>query len=506
MLNRWNDDHAAQCRSELALRAYSSRLLGADPALVLHGGGNTSLKAPGDEILWVKGSGSDLAQVTEKDFTPLSIEPVRTLIQQKALNNEQMMAALAPCVREPGRPKPSIETLLHAALPFRYVEHTHADAILAVTNTRNGEAIARRIFGDLAPLVPFRHSGFDLAKTSFEVFREDRTPRTIGLILLQHGVFAFGDSAKAAYENMLKLVGLAEAYLAEHQAWILPRDDGPAQWSAREIALLRRDISLAAGFPMLACVRDDAQTLAFARRTGLAELLQEGPATPQHAVFIKRMPMIGRDIASYSAAYLRYTGDARGAPDSAPRVVLDAAFGALVLGFGPDYLQITDDVFRHGREIMTRASGHDIYRGLPAQAILEAEIHYGGFEQRILTTKRHEDQLRGLCVGVALGDDDVFSSPLIEALSGSAAAVVNLTQDASADKLVSNFGGLDAIVAHPSQRAHIDALLPILQCAPLGGTLLWLADRPSTILEGVRSIAVPRDVGRILNYLTYRTQ
>ncbi|MSQ59450.1 MAG: hypothetical protein EXR36_07355 [Betaproteobacteria bacterium] len=310
MFNRWNDEHAAQCTSELALRAYSSRLLGADPALVLHGGGNTSLKTPGGETLWVKGSGSDLAQVTERDFTPLAVQPVQTLLQQRQLSNEQMMAALAPCVLEPGRPKPSIETLLHAALPFRFVEHTHADAILAVTNTQNGEAIARRIFGDLAPLVPFRHSGFGLAKTAFEVFEKEHTSRTVGLIILQHGVFAFGDSAKEAYENMIELVGRAETYLAEHGAWHLPGDDAPPRWSAQEIALLRRDISRAAGFPILARLHNDARTLAFARRADLAQLLQEGPATPQHAVFIKRTPMLGRDVASYATAYERYTGGA----------------------------------------------------------------------------------------------------------------------------------------------------------------------------------------------------
>ncbi len=465
---------------------------------MLHGGGNTSVKALGDEILWVKGSGSDLAQVTEQDFTPLSIKPVRRLLRHEDLSNEQMMAALASCVREPGRPKPSIETLLHAALPFRYVEHTHADAILALTNTGNGEAIARRIFGELAPLVPFRHSGFDLAKTSFELFRRDRTPRTIGLILLQHGVFAFGDSAKAAYENMLELVGLAEAYLCEHKAWVLPRAEEGGRWTTREIAELRRDISRAAGFPLLARVRDDAQTLAFARRPGLAQLLQEGPATPQHAVFIKRTPMTGRDVAGYAAAYDRYTGGARGAPDSAPRVVLDPAFGALVLGFGPDYLQITDDIFRHGREIMTRASAHDRYQGLPPQAILEAEIHYGGFERRILDQR--EDRLRGYCVGIAL-DDDSFTASLTEALAKTGAAVVNLMDQPSPEHMVSQWGGADAIVVQPSHRALAEPLVPLLECAPFGGKLLYLAEHALPGERGIQTVAVGRDISQILKIL-----
>jgi rhamnose utilization protein RhaD (predicted bifunctional aldolase and dehydrogenase) len=494
LLNLWNDEHAAQYPNELALRAYSSRLLGANPALVLHGGGNTSLKT--DKVLWVKGSGSDLAQVTERDFTPLAIEPVLSILHQRELSNEQMMAALVPCVREAGRPKPSIETLLHAALPFRFVEHTHADAILAVTNTRNGEAIARRIFGDLAPLVPFRHSGFDLAKTSFEVFQRERTPRTIGLILLQHGVFAFGDTAKAAYENMLVLAGRAEAYLAEHDAWQLPHDEMAPRWSALEIAVLRRDISRAAGLPLLARVRDDAHTLAFARGADLAQVLQEGPATPQHAVFIKRMPMVGRDVANYAAAYGRYTGGAKDAPDPAPRVVLDPAFGALVLGFGPDYLQITDDIFLHGREIMTRASAHDRYQGLPAQAILEAEIHYGGFEKRLLK----QDPLRGSCIGMALSED-TFAASLRAALTKSGAMVVNLVEGCSPESIVSRWGGLDALVVEPSQRSLAERFMPLLECAPFSGKLLYLSGEAIAEVRGVQSVAVRRDTGKILKAL-----
>ncbi len=503
MLNRWNDSHAARCIGDLALRAYSSRLLGADPALVLHGGGNTSVKLQdgAEQTLWVKGSGSDLAQVTDKDFTPLALDPVRALLRNGELNNDQMMAALAPCVREAGRPKPSIETLLHAALPFRFVEHTHADAVLAVTNTHNGEAIAARIFGDLAPLVPFRHSGFDLAKASFEVFQREHTARTIGLILLQHGVFAFGNTAREAYENMLKLVGLAEDYLRGCNAWTLPNAPSTGKWTTHEIATLRAQISRAAGFPLLARVHDDAHTVAFARHLHLAEVLQEGPATPQHAVFIKRLPMIGRDVSGYAEAYRVYVHGRADAPDPAPRVVLDEVFGALVLGFGPDYLQITDDIFRHGREIMTRASAHDRYRGLPAEAILDAEIHYGGFERRLLEKGEDKDRLRGLCIAFAV-DDVAFGESLRSALSSRGAAVLNLQSEASVEQLVAQYGGLDAFIASPSQQRRIDAYVSLLECAPLGGKLLWLSDAAPPITTGIQSIAVRSDLAQILNTLT----
>ncbi|MSQ59451.1 MAG: hypothetical protein EXR36_07360 [Betaproteobacteria bacterium] len=177
---------------------------------------------------------------------------------------------------------------------------------------------------------------------------------------------------------------------------------------------------------------------------------------------------------------------------------MDAAFCALVLGFGPDYLDITSDIFRHGREIMTRASAHDRYQGLPAQAILEAEIHYVGFERRILE-RRHEP-LRGTCLGMAL-DDHSLAASLRETLAKSGAVIVNLLEDSSPERIVSQWGGLDALVVEPSQRACVEPLMPLLECAPFGGKLLCLSARPLPSTANIRSIAVGPDEIRILKML-----
>lgn len=258
MPSLWNDRDASACADALELRAYTSRLLGADPDLVLLGGGNTSLKghwrqADGSkaDCLYVKGSGADLSVVEPADFTPIALEPARRLLDLEALDTDAMMAALEPFKLRPGAPKPSIETLLHAAVPFSHVEHTHADNVLALINTAAGRKLSGEVFGELAPLVPFRHSGFDLAKACAETFRRERTDRTIGLILEFHGAVAFADDARFAYENMLALADRAERFLKTRNAWELPTGNPPQRTaaSALELAGLRRALSAIAGFP-----------------------------------------------------------------------------------------------------------------------------------------------------------------------------------------------------------------------------------------------------------------
>ena len=158
MQNRWDEAEASRWSDGLEQCVYVSRLLGADSALVLYGGGNTSVKMRegADEVLYVKGSGSDLAQVGPNDFTPVRLSPVQHLIDAADLTNEQLAQAVAQCVIAHEAPRASIETLLHAVIPHRFVLHTHADSILAITNTTRGEHIATEIFGELAPRVPFR--------------------------------------------------------------------------------------------------------------------------------------------------------------------------------------------------------------------------------------------------------------------------------------------------------------------------------------------------------------
>lgn len=381
----WNEAAARSCGSALALRAYSSRLIGSDPALVLHGGGNTSLKLDG--TLHVKGSGANLAEVREGDFIALDLAALRALIAEDGLADGELMCRVDDCKRMPGAAKPSVETLLHAVLPHAFVEHAHADAVLAVANVAQGEAACMAAFGESAPLVPYRHSGAALARACKAVFERSATDKTIGLILAFHGVIAFGDTARASHDNLLRLVDMAERYLRHHATeQVLPEPRDPDLAAASAVCAAA---SAVAGFPLAMKVVSTPETLAFARRPDLALISQQGPPTPQHAIFTKRVPLIDGDVSGFADRYQAYLDRtlgtaAAGRIDAAPRIVLDPRFGLCSLGVNEHYAGVAAEIYLHDIDIITRAGSHGDYRSASEQDIARAELAYGGFELRVL--------------------------------------------------------------------------------------------------------------------------
>ncbi len=210
MKNLWSARDAKACIAryakdgvgeDLALRVYSSRLLGGEPALVLHGGGNTSVKtrtraANGEElaVLCVKGSGWDLGDIEPAGLPAVRLEPLRELRNLDRLGDEEMVNFQRGNLLDSSAPNPSVETLLHAFLPHKFVDHTHANAVLALTDQPDGEKICREVFGGRVALVPYVMPGFALAKACADIY--ERTPDIEGLILLKHGIFSFGGSAR----------------------------------------------------------------------------------------------------------------------------------------------------------------------------------------------------------------------------------------------------------------------------------------------------------------------
>ena len=489
MNNLWNDEEAAHFKTDLALRAYTSRLLGGEKALVMYGGGNTSIKLRenNQNILYIKGSGADLAHVTEKDFPPVRLAAVLPLIELDTLSNADMGDQLRAALINPQAPRPSIETILHAILPFQWVEHTHADSVLAVANTLHGKRHIREAYGDTVVIVPYHHSGFELAKACHDVFSREATKNTIGMVLMNHGIFAFGSSARESYERMIALVTRAEDYLDSHGAWNIPlrftatahdsmknhplpnpppqagegadvRSPGSSPWlnspeaephaqqnnqlekkltpslplageSWREgdllaFATLRRDISQTAGFPLLLQLSSDPASLTYARRPDLNSLSQRGPATPQHAVFTKRVPMLGRDVAVFSAAYSHYLAEntpeqTERLPDTAPRIVLDPELGVIAAGVTAFYADAATEIYRHSMEIQSRAEALETYASLSPGEVLAAEIEYGGFELAM----RNKYELAGQ---VALVDQALARQAEISELLAKGAAVIGL--------------------------------------------------------------------------------
>jgi rhamnose utilization protein RhaD (predicted bifunctional aldolase and dehydrogenase) len=216
MRNRWSDADTRHL-APLDLLVYVSRIMGEDGDLVVWGGGNTSLKTVETDfrgretrVLRVKGSGSDMKSVTARDFPGVRIDDVLPLIEREAMSDEEMVAYLARTLMEPESPRPSIETLLHTWIPRAYVLHSHADAILSVTNTAAGETHVRRCFGDEVAIIPYHRPGFFLAKQVALAYQAD--PSVRGVILMNHGLITWDDDARTAYDTHIEMVSRAEAY------------------------------------------------------------------------------------------------------------------------------------------------------------------------------------------------------------------------------------------------------------------------------------------------------
>ena len=342
MKSLWNDREAGQFRGDLGLRVYTSRLLGRDKSLVLHGGGNTSVKILqknlfGEEetILYVKGSGWDLETIEPQGFSPVLLAHVLRLAELPSLSDPEMVNQLVSHMLKAAAPAPSIETILHGLMPQKFVDHTHADAVLAVTNTRDGERRIREIYGKRCVVIPYLIPGFDLAQFCAKEFRAQGTKDTVGMVLLNHGIFSFGETARESYERMIELVTLAEKYLDSKRAWSVSTNHfTAAAVDANSQATLRRKLSDTAGVPLILKTASTERMLVFAQHPEIARISQQGPATPDHVIRTKRTPMLGTDVDRYVAEYGRYFGEH--APkakepktmlDPAPRVVLDPAFG-----------------------------------------------------------------------------------------------------------------------------------------------------------------------------------
>ena len=301
MRSHWADADAKACGGDdLALRVYTSRLIGRESSLVLHGGGNTSVKTTAPDVfgdsrdaIWVKGSGWDLATIEGAGFAPLLLEGVRRMADMPSLSDARMVTMLRSLLLDPHAPTPSVEAILHAVIPFAFVDHTHADAVVTVTNTPRGAERIAEIYGNRVLVVPYVMPGFVLARKVFEMTRDVDWAGLEGIILLSHGVFTFGDDARTSYERMIRLVTEAEVHLAAHAPREEPNEAGakPGGEDLRVLAQMRRAVSRAAGVPMLARLDASPAGAAFARRPDVASVAARGPLTPDHVIRTKRTPL-----------------------------------------------------------------------------------------------------------------------------------------------------------------------------------------------------------------------
>jgi len=299
MKSRWDEREAARFDDSLGLRAYSSRLIGADEDLVLHGGGNTSLKTVTTDLfgtehdtLYVKGSGWDLASIEPAGFAPLKLAALKRLAELEALSDTEMVRQQRLAMLDPDAPSPSVEAILHAIIPFRYVDHSHADAIVTLTNTPDGEALIRQIYGERVLIVPYVMPGFMLARKIADLTRNVDWAALEGMVLMHHGVFSFADGARQSYEAMVRLVDAAEQYMKERGADQAPaRNPAPARVDAERLSRLRQAVSMAAEKAMLVRIDDSAEAVGFSELNDVSSLAGGGPLTPDHVIRAKRVPL-----------------------------------------------------------------------------------------------------------------------------------------------------------------------------------------------------------------------
>ncbi|HEY5411973.1 MAG TPA: bifunctional aldolase/short-chain dehydrogenase, partial [Caulobacteraceae bacterium] len=366
MRSLWSDEDAAAAvrryadqgvGEDLALRTYSARLLGGEPRLVLHGGGNTSVKTRARdvfgeevEVLCVKGSGWDLGAIEPAGHPAVRLQPLMKLRALNRLSDEDMVSAQRQLLLDPAAPNPSVETLLHAFIPDKFVDHTHSTAILALADQPDSEAIFAELFGERVALVPYVMPGFDLARAAGEA--RDKRPDAEGMILLKHGVFSFGATAQESYERMIALVSAAEDFIARRprvslQPVALARPPTPAE----ALPALRGALARAAGdaWPKrwILDLRTGAAARAIADDERLADWAERGVATPDHVIRTKRFPLVAsssadgldKALSDYGAAYRSYfernnarTGGIKTQLDPLPRVA--AIFGLGLVGIG----------------------------------------------------------------------------------------------------------------------------------------------------------------------------
>ncbi|WP_417699477.1 class II aldolase/adducin family protein [Pseudophaeobacter sp.] len=408
MQSRWNDTEAQQFidaaeaqgqPAALGLRVYSSRLIGQEPDLVLHGGGNTSVKIPdaeGGAIIHVKGSGWDLGDIEAPGLPAMWLAPLLKTRDVAHMSDEDMVAYLRRYLLDQDAPNPSIEALLHAYMPHAFVDHTHATAILALADQQDMETVVAEIYGGRVGFVPYVMPGYSLSHACKDALARD--PSVEGLWLEQHGLFTFAETAQASYELMIAFVTMAEDYLAERGIQVpgpeVTDRDAPKGLAEtlRGALATRRDLGAEPAMDF----RTGPSIRSYLSRGNLAELSRRGTATPDHVIRIKPFGMIveeGADLAQVDAALDAYAEEYaayfnRNAPnasepkvmlDTTPRVVLVPGLGIFGLGANDKAARIAGDLFEQTARIVNAAE--DYKRFAPISEADLFDMEYWSLEQ-----------------------------------------------------------------------------------------------------------------------------
>ncbi|MBW2569979.1 MAG: bifunctional aldolase/short-chain dehydrogenase [Deltaproteobacteria bacterium] len=485
MKSLWNDNEVKGFLDDpLKMRVYTSRLFGREPELVLHGGGNTSVKVTvtnlfGDieDVLYIKGSGRDLEMIQTDDFAPVRLKPLQRMAALDRLSDTNMVKLQRSAMLDPFAPNPSVEAVVHAVIPFRYVDHTHADAVVTISNNKKGNELVRKIYNNKILIVPYIKPGFTLAKNIYEMTRNSDWRKIEGIIVLNHGVFTFSDTAEKSYNQMIRIASLAEDYLKTSRVFY-----SIAKEKAKEdpliLAKIRKQVSLTKGSAIIARLDNTPEACGFANLTNVDSIATRGPLTPDHVIHTKQIPVVIKDniekkITGYCSAYKEYfqrnTDGRLLCLDPAPRWGIWPQHGIIAFGQSIKKAKIISDIAFHTIRSIQWGEAIGGWEPLPEKDIFDME--YWELEQAKLRKKDTVRSLQGkiaLVTGAASGIGLACAKALHElgvAVVGmdlnpaitrifNQPDLVGLTCDISDDKAVKEaieftvrgFGGLDILI------------------------------------------------------------
>ena len=494
---------------DLALRVYTTRLLGQNPKLVLHGGGNTSVKTRmtdlnGEEVdvLCVKGSGWDMGTIEPAGLPAVRLEPLKELRWRNALSDEDMVRVQRANLLDPSAPNPSVETLLHAFLPHAFVDHTHSTAVLSLTDQPEGEKLCEEVYGKRLGYVPYIMPGFALAKAAADAFERDRSVE--GLILHKHGIFTFGGDAREAYERMVEHVTLAEERLKRGRK-TLAMAKLPGQIAARaEVApiirgacALKDEAVEGAWTRMILDFRASDAILSFVNGAELARYSQAGVVTPDHTIRTKNWPLIvpapqagkleefSSDVRAAAATFIgKYrtyfdTNNARAGGikkllDPAPRVVLVPGLGLYGLGRSRKDARVAADLAEAAIETIADAEAIGRFESLPEPDLFDME--YWSLEQAKLSAAKPLPLAGQIVAVTGAGSGIGAATAKAFAAAGAEVALLDVNENAAKEKakaiggaamscdvtdvesinrafaaVVEAFGGLDILVSNAGE-------------------------------------------------------
>lgn len=353
MKSLFDDSIAAQYQNDpLALRVYTSQLLGKNKDLVLHGGGNTSVKIDG--VLYVKGSGWNLDTIEKEGFSPVDLATLIEMASRENLSDTQMVKEQRAAMSDQSFPNPSIEAILHAIIPFTFVDHTHADAVVTISNTPNGKEIIEELYGKNMVVIDYVMPGFELARHIYLQTLDLHWKNIEGIILLNHGVFTFDNDAKKAYEKMIAIVTKAEDYLQKNVTFLSNISKGNID--VEIIRSLVHEVGVLRGCDIFPIVLDSDQAKALSTRPNLERLIKQGELTPEHVIRIKPFPAIintdsAKGIEIFKTEYQNYF-DKNSNPnhiclDLVPRYAIVKGLGAVALGKDEKESRIIADIVEH---------------------------------------------------------------------------------------------------------------------------------------------------------------